>query len=600
MSFLDRALPLLERGFSLIPLQPNGKDPCGIGTKGKSRDRAVIESWAAQNPNGNVGVCSDETTVILDADDAAALERRIGQINTYTVQSSPGKAHYYFRRDGFAVRNLELGTLGSLRADNLYVVSEGSLHPKTGEPYRVINDAPVATLSAGLYRELEELAGNAAREVERVVVNWDGKSKIPEGMRQYFLRTRVGSLWDGRKSEEELFAELSGLNQQFCEPPKTDAKVRELVRWIIQKEPNNPGPTVVVGKPSPPDISDSQLRLVPYTEIKTEQLNWLWEKFLLRGHLNMFSGDPGEGKSMIAVDLAARGSVGKAWPDGQSGGTPFGSIILSLEEGKGDTVKPRFLAAGGNPHFLFDIHSHGTIKLESALPQLRGLLKSNPNIRLLIFDPLLDFIKAGINDEQQVRDILTSLKRMAQELDIAIIGLNHLNKKSDLAAIHRTMGAKGFVGVARSNFVVGRDETNQRHLAGLKNNLCRLEGSLKFEIHSAKPVYGDDGMTLTNIGAINWLGAGDAYADDLNGQKKLGSPVADWLKGVMMQGTWYPAAELYDSGVSEGYSRDQVKRALGVIKAENRRTRTVPAKTEWCRPITIEAVSAEEAQSAQP
>src|SRR5205823_14670121 len=150
--FLDRAIPLIDRGFSVIPLEPREKKPvAGMGVTRKSRDEAQIDAWAVQYPDANVAVCADDTFLILDADDAVAMEAVTGKLNTYTVQSSPGKAHYYFRQDPEwfqKARNLEMGKIGSLRASNQYVVGAGSIHPKTGEPYAVVNDAVVAILRA--------------------------------------------------------------------------------------------------------------------------------------------------------------------------------------------------------------------------------------------------------------------------------------------------------------------------------------------------------------------------------------------------------------------------------------------------------------------
>lgn len=246
MTFLTLAHDLLERGFSIIPLRPRDKAPI-LGVTNRTRDPKIVAEWGSRFPDANVGVCADEDIVILDADDAAGMVAKTGGMNTFTVESSAGKAHYYFRRDGFKIRNLELGKLGSLRADNMYVVGPGSIHPKTGEPYRIVNDAPVATLQRGLYRELECLAEEADREVTRITADWDGMSKIPEGMRQYFLRSQAGRLWDGEKSEEEMFAALQGLNEKYCDPPKPEGKVAALVQWVMQKEPNLAGIRVTVG-----------------------------------------------------------------------------------------------------------------------------------------------------------------------------------------------------------------------------------------------------------------------------------------------------------------------------------------------------------------
>ena len=246
MDFLTLAQNLLARGFSVIPLKARDKAPI-LGVTNRTRDPKIVADWGSQFPDANVGVCADEDIVILDADDAAGMVAKTGGMNTFTVESSAGKAHYYFRRDGFKIRNLELGKLGSLRADNMYVVGPGSTHPKTGEPYRIINDAPVATLQHGLYREFECLAAAADREVTSITADWDGMSKIPEGMRQYFLRSQAGRLWDGEKSPEQMFAALQGLNEKYCDPPKPEGKVAALVQWVMQKEPNLPAVRVTVG-----------------------------------------------------------------------------------------------------------------------------------------------------------------------------------------------------------------------------------------------------------------------------------------------------------------------------------------------------------------
>ena len=49
--------------------------------------------------------------------------------------------------------------------------------------------------------------------------------------------------------------------------------------------------------------------------VKTKKIRWLWEQHIPLGKLTVFCGDPGGMKSMIAGDLAARGSVRTGIPD---------------------------------------------------------------------------------------------------------------------------------------------------------------------------------------------------------------------------------------------------------------------------------------------
>jgi len=296
MNFLDRAVPLLERGFSIIPLEPKEKKPITAvgGVTRRSRKAEDVAAWGEKYPEANVAVCADETFLILDADDAAEMEKITGKLNTYTVQSSPGKAHYYSRRDLQAfnyIKNLEMGKVGSLRASNQYVVAAGSIHPKTGEPYRVMNDAPVATMDPGVYHKLEIAAEAAEREIERIRANWDGVSKIPSGMRQYFLTSQAGKLHDGVRTEEQILTELMTLNLQFCDPPKPESEISRLAAWVMDKEPNKKGPKVFVGGPK------SKRRGFVLEPIRKH------DRWFPLCQLSLIYGASGAGKSHLALQM---------------------------------------------------------------------------------------------------------------------------------------------------------------------------------------------------------------------------------------------------------------------------------------------------------
>src|SRR5438876_5775373 len=71
-------------------------------------------------------------------------------------------------------------------------------------------------------------------------------------------------------------------------------------------------------------------------------------KLIPLGKITLLDGDPGMGKSLLALDLAARVSSGRPMPDGTPG--PQGGVILiAPEDDAGDTLRPRLQAAGGDP-----------------------------------------------------------------------------------------------------------------------------------------------------------------------------------------------------------------------------------------------------------
>src|SRR5436309_1083897 len=87
---------------------------------------------------------------------------------------------------------------------------------------------------------------------------------------------------------------------------------------------------------------------ISLTDVQEHTLDWLWDKRILRGKLTLLDGDPDLGKSLITIDLAARVTTGQPMPDGSPGIT--GNVILiAPEDDAADTIKPRILAAGGDP-----------------------------------------------------------------------------------------------------------------------------------------------------------------------------------------------------------------------------------------------------------
>src|SRR4029077_1385498 len=82
------------------------------------------------------------------------------------------------------------------------------------------------------------------------------------------------------------------------------------------------------------------------SQVKSTQFRWLWEPFIPCGKLVLLDGDPGVGKSLLTIDLAARLTRGGALPDGKPVERPQTAIIVSSEDAAGDTIRPRAIAAG--------------------------------------------------------------------------------------------------------------------------------------------------------------------------------------------------------------------------------------------------------------
>src|SRR5215204_1167674 len=85
-------------------------------------------------------------------------------------------------------------------------------------------------------------------------------------------------------------------------------------------------------------------------DITSANVSWLWEPYLARGKLAVLDGDPGTGKSFVTVDLACRISRGLSMPGAASATQqPASVLLLNAEDDARDTIRPRVLAANGDP-----------------------------------------------------------------------------------------------------------------------------------------------------------------------------------------------------------------------------------------------------------
>jgi RecA-family ATPase len=145
--------------------------------------------------------------------------------------------------------------------------------------------------------------------------------------------------------------------------------------------------------PQPEHLSVEQL----LSEVEPEQVEWLWPGRLPLGKFAVLDEDPGLGKSVVTLDLAARVSAGLELPDGQPCGSP-GVVLLSAEDGLRDTIRPRLDAAGADPERIFGVstvvEAKGGERMISLTKDLSVIERAIEHVGagLVIVDPLTAFL----------------------------------------------------------------------------------------------------------------------------------------------------------------------------------------------------------------
>src|SRR5437764_13095617 len=93
--------------------------------------------------------------------------------------------------------------------------------------------------------------------------------------------------------------------------------------------------------------------LKPAAEVVAQAVSWLWPERMPLGKLLILDGDPDLGKSLLSLDLCARLSTGRPFPDGRPGPGPANALVLSAEDSAADTILPRLLRLGADTGRVF-------------------------------------------------------------------------------------------------------------------------------------------------------------------------------------------------------------------------------------------------------
>lgn len=162
---------------------------------------------------------------------------------------------------------------------------------------------------------------------------------------------------------------------------------------------------------------ESELKLINMDKVEVEQIEWLLYPFIPYGKVTIIQGDPGEGKTTMVLQVIAKLTKGEeilprkkntaevkdraetaADSDvklSESPIEPVNVIYQTAEDGLGDTIKPRLLAAGADCSRVLVIDDREQpltmldIRLEEAIVQTKA--------RLVVLDPIQGFLGAEVD-----------------------------------------------------------------------------------------------------------------------------------------------------------------------------------------------------------
>jgi putative DNA primase/helicase len=183
------------------------------------------------------------------------------------------------------------------------------------------------------------------------------------------------------------------------------------------------------------------LASAPASSFKMSGIQWLWPNRFALGKLGILAGLPDEGKGQVFANMAATVSQGGEWPCGE-GMAPQGNVLLlTAEDAIEDTVVPRLVAAGADLDRIEIVRMVGErpkermFSLVTDLDLLRQKMVEIGDVKLVQIDPITAYLGNAKMDSYRtndVRAVLSPVVNLAAELNVAIIGIMHFNKKLDV------------------------------------------------------------------------------------------------------------------------------------------------------------------------
>lgn len=327
--------------------------------------------------------------------------------------------------------------------------------------------------------------------------------------------------------------------------------------------------------------------LVNGSDLTPEPVCWLWTDWLALGKLHILAGAPGQGKTTIAMAIAAIISSGGLWPDG-SGCDPGDVLIWSGEDDPADTLLPRLLASGADRsrcYFVSGTRIEGEIQSFDPARDMAALEAQAAEIggvKLLIVDPVVSAVAGDSHKNAEVRRALQPLVDLGSRLDVAVLGISHFSKGgagSDPAS--RVVGSIAFNAVPRVVLVAAKvkapnceQHQDRRILARAKSNIGPDDGGFEYHIDKCEPLQGIYASCVTWGNAVE--GTAAELLNEPDGHERgrddrsVASAADSFIREVLANGIT-PSKTVRDEARVAGFAWISVRRASDNLGVEKRK-----------------------------
>lgn len=505
MGKLHDALAWAERGFPVFPVVANSKVPLYEGwTETATTDPATITAWwtdpvLGTEANHNIGcLCSDR--VIIDVDvkkgknGAQEYLDMGGHGGTLTVGTPSGGFHYYF--DGPNSSNAGLSDGVDVRSFNGYTLAPGS--EIDGVAYTILRNGGTTPIPEALSVRLSP----ADVRVERTVVKDTLDSPAAVQAATNYLQSCPPAI-EGQRGDEITFKTAARLVRELALTSHT--------AWLLMMEHWNP-------RCSPPWDGDELLGKVENAEMYgtaghallspdqvfanievprqmtlAEQTGqgfgnatlpdylpprpWMMDRTLMLHEVSLLVAPGSAGKSSVSLAIGAHMAMGLDFGDRET----KTKCKVAVYNGEDNIIEQSRRLAGVCLEYNLDftkvreemllLDGRSTemnlVTIKGREPSVNWVLveplieqMSDPEVGVLILDPLVDLHNGDESDNAQMNFVMKTLQMIAFRANVAVLLLHHTAKaggskmESRIGNMDIVRGASGIVYKSRMAFTL--------------------------------------------------------------------------------------------------------------------------------------------------